>query len=283
MAAFRRVRGRPVAQLGAQLAANGHRHPATSSLTKPHNSSSNGTSSHVWQYPATLCDRLILKQVHRSPFWVPSHSAASGAAHAKPSLFPAPPAHRCELTLSPASGQRCAIPIGRPSRYGGLDQDHRAPARPRRCAGAGRAPAASSTRRDTGRPPAPRRSPSRRICVSRPLPGLCRLSLTLTGCELFRTRRTGGSRRAARQRTQAGDNADSGGSHTLASRLPSLGSLLRGLPALDSPVEVSQLDVADQLDHVPGYDPVARYGALCLRILAPQPVLQAPLEGVIGG
>ena len=51
-------------------------------------------------------------------------------------------------------------------------------------------PAASSTRRDIGGPPAPRRSPSPRICVSRPIPDLYRLSLTLTGCELFCTRRT---------------------------------------------------------------------------------------------
>ena len=51
-------------------------------------------------------------------------------------------------------------------------------------------PAASRTRRDTGRLPAPRRSPSPRICVSRSIPAVYRLPLTLTGCELFCTRRT---------------------------------------------------------------------------------------------
>jgi hypothetical protein len=60
--AFRRVRG--VARV-AQLAANGHRHPATPIHTGPRNTCSGGTPSHVWHHSATLCDRLTVKQVHR--------------------------------------------------------------------------------------------------------------------------------------------------------------------------------------------------------------------------
>jgi len=52
-----------VAQLEALLAANGHRHPATPSYTGPCNTWSDGPSSHVRHHPATLSDRLILKQV----------------------------------------------------------------------------------------------------------------------------------------------------------------------------------------------------------------------------
>jgi len=60
--------GGRVAQLGASVVANGHRHPATPSPTQPHNASSIGPCSRVRHYPATVCDRLILIQVHRIPF-----------------------------------------------------------------------------------------------------------------------------------------------------------------------------------------------------------------------
>jgi hypothetical protein len=55
-----------VAQPGALLAANRHRHPATPGHTRPCNTWSEGISSHVRHHLATLCDRLILKQVHRA-------------------------------------------------------------------------------------------------------------------------------------------------------------------------------------------------------------------------
>jgi hypothetical protein len=45
--------------------ANGARHPVTPSLIQPHNASSNGTCSHAQHHLATVCDRLILKQVNR--------------------------------------------------------------------------------------------------------------------------------------------------------------------------------------------------------------------------
>jgi hypothetical protein len=65
-AAFRRVRGMASgAQLGALLAANGHRRPATPGYTGPGNTWPGGTSSHVRHHPATLYHRLIVKQVHK--------------------------------------------------------------------------------------------------------------------------------------------------------------------------------------------------------------------------
>jgi hypothetical protein len=57
--------GRRVAQLGAYLAANGHSLPATPSLIEPDNARSNGSYSHVQHHPATLRNRLMLKQVAR--------------------------------------------------------------------------------------------------------------------------------------------------------------------------------------------------------------------------
>lgn len=64
-AAFRPIRGvTGVAQLGA-LPANGHGHPAMPSHTQPRKTSSDGTSSLVWHRPATVRNRLILKQVAR--------------------------------------------------------------------------------------------------------------------------------------------------------------------------------------------------------------------------
>ena len=49
----------------AQLEANGHRRPATSSHIQPRITWSDGTSSHVCQYPATQRNRLTVKQVHK--------------------------------------------------------------------------------------------------------------------------------------------------------------------------------------------------------------------------
>jgi hypothetical protein len=53
------------------MAANGHRRPATPSHTKPRDTWSDGTSSHVCHHPATPRNRLILKQVHRE-FVIPA-------------------------------------------------------------------------------------------------------------------------------------------------------------------------------------------------------------------
>jgi len=55
--------GSPVAEV-AQLAANGHRHPATASHTRPRDTQSNGTSSHVCHHTATPQNRLTVKQVY---------------------------------------------------------------------------------------------------------------------------------------------------------------------------------------------------------------------------
>ena len=46
------------------MAANGHRHPATPSHTRPRNACSDGTSSLVRHHPATLRNCLTVKQVH---------------------------------------------------------------------------------------------------------------------------------------------------------------------------------------------------------------------------
>jgi hypothetical protein len=48
-------------------------------------------------------------------------------------------------------------------------------------------------------------------------------------------------------------------------------------------LKLYELDVADQLDQVPDHDPVARHGGFCLRVQGLEPVLQALLDGVIGG
>jgi hypothetical protein len=45
------------------MAANGHRHLATPSHIRPRNACSGGTSSLACHHPATLWNRLILKQV----------------------------------------------------------------------------------------------------------------------------------------------------------------------------------------------------------------------------
>jgi hypothetical protein len=61
-AIFRRIRG--MARV-AQLAANCHCQPATSSRAGPCNTCSDGTSSLFWHQPATLCNRLTVKQVYK--------------------------------------------------------------------------------------------------------------------------------------------------------------------------------------------------------------------------
>ena len=53
------------AQLEAYLAANDHSIPATPSLIEPDNTRSNSPYSPVQHYPATRCDCLTVKQVHR--------------------------------------------------------------------------------------------------------------------------------------------------------------------------------------------------------------------------
>ena len=57
--------GARAAQLGALLAANDQRHPATLSDAQPRSARSNGTSSHVWHHQAILRTRLTVKQVNR--------------------------------------------------------------------------------------------------------------------------------------------------------------------------------------------------------------------------
>jgi hypothetical protein len=52
-----------VAELGALLAANGHRRRATPSDRGPRNTWSDGTSSHIWHRLATLRNRLMLNQI----------------------------------------------------------------------------------------------------------------------------------------------------------------------------------------------------------------------------
>jgi hypothetical protein len=50
-----------------------------------------------------------------------------------------------------------------------------------------------------------------------------------------------------------------------------------------SHLKVSELDGADQRDQVPGHDLVAHDGGCCLRAEGLQPVLEALLDGVVGG
>jgi hypothetical protein len=53
---------------------------------------------------------------------------------------------------------------------------------------------------------------------------------------------------------------------------------------LDVPhLQVSEFDLTDQPGQVPGHDPVARHGDLCLRVQGHQTVLQALPDGVTGG
>ena len=46
------------------MAANGHSHPPMLSHTGPRNTRSDGTSNHIWHHPATLRNRLTVKQVY---------------------------------------------------------------------------------------------------------------------------------------------------------------------------------------------------------------------------
>ena len=82
-----------VAQLGALLAANGHRRPATPSHRGPRNTWSDGTSSHIWHHLATLRNRLTVKQVDRE-LVLYSPRTLTPAASAAPSRAAPCPDHR---------------------------------------------------------------------------------------------------------------------------------------------------------------------------------------------
>lgn len=58
-AAFRRTRARP----GSPTRSLTGQRPPSPSHTRLHNASSGGTFSHVWHHPATLQNRLTVKQV----------------------------------------------------------------------------------------------------------------------------------------------------------------------------------------------------------------------------
>jgi putative transposase len=62
------------------VAANGHGRPATPSLIEPRNTCSDCTSSDVWHHPATLRNRLSVKQVYKE-FLQGSPTTISVTAH----------------------------------------------------------------------------------------------------------------------------------------------------------------------------------------------------------